>query len=420
VTDQVELDDLTVEAIDKLAARAPGVQCWWRDLIPIGKELREHYAEGKTFPESLRPQKYQAYLAAYLPWYLPRFHHALRAAGLDLSRLLDIKSDRHVSILDLGCGPGTLTVATLNELQRVSKARRVTTTVSVTLWDMDEYALSVAGELIEYLENRERWPDLRITWSGHCRSLLETHEDESESYDLVTIGHVFCEMARKGVLLQGLESTSKLLHRILSPVGVVVIIEPTNRDFLGRFLELRDELRSRTHLHVLGPCLGLTLRCPERDRDTGGVVPACSGAIGKVYWNNAIELGRRLTYFTQQLQGKSRPSPRRPLTIHRTRSYSSLILGRGNRAVVPPGVGTAVRRWGREEDRKRRFICMVGDDGLERIVCEDTSDKDNPRFTAYQTVAAPPGAWGVDALITTITRSYELSALYPRGWPVVG
>ena len=164
-----ELDEQLIEAIKEVAASPLGLadrRHWAQELAETGKRLSHSYRGGPPLVGRHADQQAYTYLPLYVPRYVPRLRHALRVSGLEVSGLIR-RTNGHVRLLDLGCGPGTFVTAWLDEFQRAASPTKPAE-VTVVGRDMDEKMLKVAQQFVEEElgAKRDRWPDLRIkvTW----------------------------------------------------------------------------------------------------------------------------------------------------------------------------------------------------------------------------------------------------------------
>lgn len=148
--------------------------------------------------------------------------------------------------LDLGAGPGPMAAALVD-----------IGATELTLTDTSQPALDVALELL-----RARAPTIRAR--AVSSQLCDLESDAAlppGPYDLVVFGHSLNE------LWQGLpdrhDRLLRLLRRasvLLSPEGVLLVIEPAALAVSRAALELRDALAAVGH-EILGPCPG-SYACP--------------------------------------------------------------------------------------------------------------------------------------------------------------
>ena len=400
-----ELDKVPSElvaAIDEVASLAPGISQWWVDLVGAAEALKKAYTSGDflRFPEVYDQLRPFAYLPYFAPRYTPRLRHALKAAGLDLRNLLQLQSGV-IRVLDIGAGTGLTTIACLFELENACSELGTNRQVDVILYDQHESSLSVALSLIGAARTNMAWPHLEINCMSRIGDLWTILPEGS--FDLVLLGHVVCETYQwKAITRSALDSQLRpLLNRIsslLSIVGVLIILEPVNSQHLLKMLWVRDAAAAGT-LELCAPCLGRGQYCPEETQNAHP--PSCSGSTHTVTWDHRTFAGHRLRLFTEAALATKGVSAL-PATLLPS-AFFPLVLSRGKRLPAPSGVGMLVRRLGVKDVRP---VCVVDHQGNERINLIPQSG-----WRANRTVLQP-----VD-LRSSSPRSFDLSALYPSGWP---
>ena len=199
----------------------------------------------------------QAYLedpvlaAAYLKYFLPV---NLAKIQVLLDEMPAPEDDRLFSVLDLGSGPGTGTLAVLDWWYR----RRSSPTLSVVALDTLPATIRQANQL----------------WNEYCRATrittarLHTYEGDLERrawqepiqgkapFDLIILANCLNELyvgskdpigARTGLVAEVLA--------LLAPEGTMMIIEPALRDTSRAMLQVRDRLLQDKVCTVYSPCL---------------------------------------------------------------------------------------------------------------------------------------------------------------------
>jgi SAM-dependent methyltransferase len=363
-----------------------------------------------------------AYLPYFTPRYLPRLRHALRASGLRLSSLLQL-SRGPIRILDLGAGTGILTLACLLELERACQELGVGAEVEAVLRDSNEDSLNVASQLLQITNQTGAWPHLKVHSEFQC---CDVRSNSGKGlFDVVLLGHVLCEFYQRREIdrdqLNGiLGQILRVVEGQLSSRGVVVIIEPVDRDHVSKLLWIRDYARMTSKLSVLAPCLGTSLYCPEEGSPYSGR-PACSGSTYVTTWDDTTLAGHRLRLFTQGLLWEKGLTQAPPFS----RSwFFPLVLSLGAREPVPEGVGMAVRRRALASEkwktRNVEIVCVVGTQGGERI---QAFPKPGSNANGAILRAIDVRDWGLTDIAgsepTADTKEFDLSALYLNGWPVV-
>jgi ribosomal protein RSM22 (predicted rRNA methylase) len=206
----------------------------------------------------------RAYISYYLPVNLVKLHPVLD----ELFSHPDIQGFAQpvVSILDLGCGPGTFLLGVLEYLAAHQKifSRELR---EINLWGIDRVAenTAAAGEIIRNYLAAQKFPATvdwklnfragSITAAGFPHPLLPNGRE----YDLIIAGNVFTEIDR-----ESFPALAPMLEKLLSPHGTLILIDPGTRASSRRLIQLRDELLQHTSLNLYAPCLERGL-CPSLD-----------------------------------------------------------------------------------------------------------------------------------------------------------
>lgn len=391
-----------VSAIDEVASEAPGVSQWWVDLVGAAEALKKAYTSGdlSNFPESYDQVRPYTYLPYFAPRYIPRLRHALKAAGLVLENLLRLQQNR-IRVLDIGAGTGLTTAACLFELESACAVLGTKAWVDVVLYDQHWNSLEVALNLIDRARIKMAWPHLEINCISRIGDLWTTLPEGS--YDLILMGHVVCE-AYQWKTTTRLDLDNRLrpllsqIGSLLSMVGVLIILEPINSKHLVKILWVRD-VAAAGILGVCAPCLGGGQYCPEETQNAHPA--ACSGSTHTVTWDHSTMAGYRLRLFTEAALATKGISAL-PATLQPS-AFFPLLLSRAKRLPAPAGVGMFVRRLGVKDARP---VCLVDHLGNERVELIP-----HPGWRADRTVFEP-----VD-LRSGSPTDFDMSALYPNGWP---
>jgi ribosomal protein RSM22 (predicted rRNA methylase) len=139
------------------------------------------------------------------------------------------------SVLDFGCGPGTASLAAIDELGRPR----------LTLVDVVSEALEDATFLID-------------TYAREPVKLRRHPEVPQGRFDVAIASNVIVEMG-------GVDAARRILERSVAPEGYLVVIEPALPEPTRRLMAWRDELAA-AGWRIAAPCLGVA-RCPMRSRE---------------------------------------------------------------------------------------------------------------------------------------------------------
>lgn len=164
--------------------------------------------------------------------------YALYYTAINAAKILNLVPLLHLpenlSVLDIGCGPGTAGLALLSVLQQRFKLTCVETS----------HAMRVVAER---LLNAWQAPHPL----AHCTMLSSLHDSTQTDYDLIIAANVLAELHEQEahVLLE------KLVLRI-RPNGYLLLLEPGQQRHTRRLMAIRDHILSaHTDLVPTFPCL---------------------------------------------------------------------------------------------------------------------------------------------------------------------
>src|SRR5260370_23862715 len=163
------LPDPVQEAIENLARAIPA-----HELAKAAAELSRNYRESSPQPP---PIASPAQRLAYLAVRMPAIFAVNQAAASELHRLRPDLAMR--SVLDLGCGPGTATLAALQVFGELDAA---------TLADRDVEWLKLAKQLMDAADDR-------FATAAHFTALDLRGAINLGEHDLVVISYVLGELA---------------------------------------------------------------------------------------------------------------------------------------------------------------------------------------------------------------------------------
>ena len=197
-----------------------------------------------------------AYLSYFLPVNAPKVQVVLDELPMDVD--LAEKTDRELSVLDLGSGPGTAGLAVLDWM--VQKAGK-DTNLHVVSVDRSQTAIKDSVRLWEgyrreagagYARLETCVGDLEKTQRGSVWDTLR----EASPYDLIIIANCLNELFSDAAdaALRRAELVGRLLP-LLQPHGSIMIIEPALRRVSRELHEVRDRLLQLKLCTVYSPCL---------------------------------------------------------------------------------------------------------------------------------------------------------------------
>ncbi len=218
------------------------------------RELSDRYGSttsGPGQPAKLGRELSEAYALYYLPVNLVKLFPVL-----DEMEGLQLFSRETLSVLDLGCGPGTFSLGLLEYLA-AGQERRLHTVRSVMLRGMDSSAdmAAVAERLVRgylaggALKSPAAWDISFRQGLLDSRAALRGLVPEHETFDLILAGNVLSELGERGAA-----SVTALLKNRLSKKGAAIVIEPGTREAFRNLLGFRGRVAAETGLRLYGPC----------------------------------------------------------------------------------------------------------------------------------------------------------------------
>lgn len=179
--------------------------------------------------------------AAYLLYFLPI--NFAKAAYVFKGIPQSFWQKKNYRILDLGCGPGSATLAFLTKLQEMQSSAEI----ELTLVDQNKNILKDAQTLINSLGKS---PRIKIqTVPREAR-----HFRWVGNYDLILMSH----MLNEWVQYSAIDRAAWLLPNLqnhLTPSGILAILEPALKRPTRELMALRDHLVESKERVVLSPCL---------------------------------------------------------------------------------------------------------------------------------------------------------------------
>ena len=200
------------------------------------------------------PLNRRAYIAGFLLTNAAKVFHCLdELAVLDL---LPLKGP--VDVLDLGCGPGTASLATsLFFAERVPDAHLNLVAV--------EQSAAALGDAVRLLGLIAGGAKSFLPLEGLAGRELLDRNLSGRRFDIVIAANVFNEFESEG---EAADTARALLDEYTKENGLIIIIDPALRETTRPMMKLRDEL-VKAGVRVLAPCLNES-PCPmlaanERD-----------------------------------------------------------------------------------------------------------------------------------------------------------
>ena len=262
----VSLSPELEQLLSEQAGISPGLQKNKKQLQELAaavKDLSDAYVE----PEKCDWQglyKNTAAVSAYLLYYLPVNLVKISPVLEELVKggAFDPAQRRHLSVLDIGCGPGTFMLGLLEYIRSAARQEAtVLQSISLTGIDRVKDSLAAARSLISRYCSLGCLPQgMTAEASFRQGSILSPDVVKStELYDLIIAGNVLAEL-QDGALGPCLETISE--H--LAPGGALIIIDPGTRRAARRLLEVREVLLGSGGLRLYAPCL-CAEACPLQD-----------------------------------------------------------------------------------------------------------------------------------------------------------
>jgi ribosomal protein RSM22 (predicted rRNA methylase) len=211
------------------------------------------------------PAHAAAYLSYFLPVNLSKIQVLLNELPSDNSQET---LDRPMAVLDLGCGPGTGSLALLDWLWHRSPERAKS--VSVLAADSSHESLQDAKRLWEAYCNEVGIPNVGLRCiEGNLEHLLKGDLGKQivrgGPYDLMIMANCLNELftATANPPAERAAVVGQLLP-FLAPHGTIMIVEPALRQTARALHQMRDHLLKQGLCTVYSPCLH-EAACPALD-----------------------------------------------------------------------------------------------------------------------------------------------------------
>ncbi len=137
-----------------------------------------------------------------------------------------------ISILDVGCGPGTATLSLLHSLEK---------RLRVTCVESSAPMRELAKRLISAWNIKGNLVDV---------TMRSTAQDDHKTYDLIVAANVLAELDHSES-----QSTLDRLARSVAPSGYLLLVEPGQQQHTRRLMALRDRvINNHPELTPIFPC----------------------------------------------------------------------------------------------------------------------------------------------------------------------
>jgi SAM-dependent methyltransferase len=206
-------------------------------------ELEADYLENK--------RQSRAYLAYFLPLNFEKVRTLFEAHSSFWPETLPARPQRW---LDLGCGPGTATLAALLAYRTRYRKTTEMPAVQIDLVDSQESALEMAETLVRDFATKQ---GLNVS-TRRYRSWSEVLKNQADaSYDLALAANVLNELPAES----GAEGRELLLDIWDRTTGAFLVLEPGHRVSSQRLIRFRERLLKAGKMRILGPCSHVE-KCP--------------------------------------------------------------------------------------------------------------------------------------------------------------
>lgn len=234
-----------------------------QELAGAVKALSDAYVEPETCDwQALYKNKaaVSAYLLYFLPVNLvkvfPLLDELASAGGF-------VCAGRPVlTVLDIGCGPGTFLLGLLEYLCRHARqGLSMPRSISLTGIDRVKESLLAAENLIGQYCAAGCLPQGMTVASEFMQGSLHSPDflKGRDRYDLIIAGNVLAELEGKA-----LDACLASMTQHLAPGGALIIIDPGTRRASRQLLEVRELLLQNKELKLYAPCLCAAV-CPMKD-----------------------------------------------------------------------------------------------------------------------------------------------------------
>jgi ribosomal protein RSM22 (predicted rRNA methylase) len=165
-----------------------------------------------------------------------------------------------LKVLDLGCGPGTATLALIDCLgQDDDEAKKHRCEISILALDQNYHVIKdsqfLHEEASKYLKAKGH--SLKVSLVSRTFDLRRGKPDtliKNDQYDLIVASNFLNEWSASR-LDEKVKFLERICERHLLPDGYLILMEPALQRPTRELMELRDIFLERKTFHVFAPCL---------------------------------------------------------------------------------------------------------------------------------------------------------------------
>ncbi|MBI3595088.1 MAG: hypothetical protein HY200_09030 [Nitrospirae bacterium] len=209
------------------------------------------------------------YPLAYLSYFLPSNLFKLPAILLDFKRshsnhpffLEDSETalKNPFRILDLGAGPGTHGLGLLDFCGRHPEPFLRNRTVEYLAVDQDSRMLGYLKQLFSqytrFLETVLAERAIRFIPRTIQEKVTTKFSESTGGFEMIILGNLLNEMIENGDSLSALSEWIRNLMTLLTPEGIIFVIEPALRKTSRNLLALRNLIVMQDSASIIAPCL---------------------------------------------------------------------------------------------------------------------------------------------------------------------
>ena len=195
-----------------------------------------------------------AYLVYYLPPNLCKIFQICRQNQTIIEKMINKKGV--LTVLDIGCGPGSATLGLLFYL--LKRRQGELRTIELWLLDSSAPAMYAAKRMVNlFVQQTGFVPQLNI----NCVKGTLDNFRQKKGFDLILAADILNEIFLQRGWTEQIKG--EFCNRLRTD-GILFLLEPSLRSTGRQFLKLRDHLLKDRTFYPLAPCLA-TLSCPALD-----------------------------------------------------------------------------------------------------------------------------------------------------------